>query len=205
MRTLVVGDVHGCSAELDALLSRAAADRVVLVGDLFTKGPEPRGVWARIADGGFEAVLGNHDQRLLDAAAGLRPTDHAAAACLEALPGEAVAWLEALPLFAAAGPFTVVHAGLHPSGHVDRTTRSMALTMRRWPADGPHWHEVYTGDQRVIFGHDAVRGLVRVERDGQPWLIGLDSGCVYGGALSGYLVETDELLQVPAARAYRPV
>ena len=54
----------------------------------------------------------------------------------------------------------------------------------------------------MIFGHDAQRGSIRVERDGKPLIIGLDTGCVYGGALTGYLVEEDRLLQVPAKRAY---
>jgi bis(5'-nucleosyl)-tetraphosphatase (symmetrical) len=80
--------------------------------------------------------------------------------------------------------------------------------MRQWPPgqrDAPRWHTVYAGERRVVFGHDAIGGLVRVERDGGPWVVGLDSGCVYGGQLSGYLVEQDRLLQVPAARVYQPV
>ena len=80
--------------------------------------------------------------------------------------------------------------------------------MRRWPREHawcPLWHEVYRGDRRVVFGHDARRGLVRVERDGLPWLVGLDTGCVYGGKLTGYLVKADRIVQVAARRTYRPI
>jgi len=210
MRTLVVGDVHGCSAELGSLVAAVRPKRVVLVGDLFTKGPDPAGVWRLIRDHHMKAVLGNHDARLLKAM--LVPgKDPAADECVVSLDHEDMAWrawCSALPLFRKAKPFTVVHAGLHPSGSKKKTTPRMALSLRRFPnedAKNRLWYRQYRGERRVIFGHDAARGLVRVEREGAPWLIGLDSGCVYGGHLSGYLVEEDHVVQVPALRTYRKI
>ena len=204
MSTLVVGDVHGCAAELSELLERAGADRVVLVGDLFTKGPDPAGVWRRIRDDRLDAVLGNHDDRLLRVIDGRAPDDlrgRATVAWLDHCDPAWRDWLRARPLFREVAGVTVVHAGLHPSGDPALTSRAMALTLRRWPDErdeDPFWWQVYTGDRRVVFGHDARRGLVRVERDGRPLLVGLDTGCVYGGALSGWLVEDDRIVQVPA-------
>lgn len=211
MRTLVVGDVHGCKDELRALLDEAQPDRTVLVGDLFTKGPKPRGVWRLIEKHNIEAVLGNHDEHLLKVLEGKRTANRSTARCIEKLNKSGPAWqdwLRSLPLFATAGDFTVVHAGLHPSGDLERTSRATALYRRRWPRErraDPLWHQVYWGERRVIFGHDAVRGLVRVERDDEPLIIGLDSGCVYGGQLSGYLVEEDRVIQVPAKQVYKAV
>ncbi|MFT4625544.1 MAG: hypothetical protein ACI8PZ_004212 [Myxococcota bacterium] len=210
MRTLVVGDVHGCADELAAVVRRAAADRVVLVGDLFTKGPDPVGVWEQIAAGGFEAVLGNHDARLVAVLSGKRPRDQAAARCVQALDDADPtwrAWVRALPVFRRVAGFVVVHGGLHPSGLLERTPRRVALNLRRWPEGptSPRWHEVYTGGRRVIFGHDARGGLVRVERGGSPWLVGLDSGCVYGGRLTGWVIEDDVLVQEEARREYCPI
>jgi len=207
--TLVVGDVHGCAAELEALLDRVRPVTTVFVGDLFTKGPDPAGVFdlARA----HRAVLGNHDARLLSVLDGERPDDVHGRAVVEALDASGMqwrAWLRARPLFESVSGFTVVHAGLHPSGSLARTERSMALAMRRFPVDDPSaplWWQQYTGSRRVIFGHDAIRGLVRVEAQGHPLLIGLDTGCVYGGSLSGYVIEADEVVQVPAARLYKPV
>ena len=211
MRTLVVGDVHGCKHELDALLQKAAPDRVILVGDLFTKGPFPKGVWKRVRNGQMEAVLGNHDERLLRVLDGKRQADPLAEACIRRLNqtgSDWQLWLRERPLFLDVGGFTVVHAGMHPSGKKSRTTRQAALFQRRWPreqASDPLWHQVYWGERRILFGHDAMRGLIRVEREGRPWIIGLDTGCVYGGALSGYLIEEDTVYQVPARRCYVPV
>lgn len=204
--------MHGCARELAELVQRAGAwtGRVVLVGDLFTKGPLPGAVLRMIREGGFEAVLGNHDDRLLRARAGQRPADrHAAEVCraLDAVDPDWETWMRGLPLWTRAGRYLVTHAGLHPSGDPALTDREGHLFRRRWPDDAPDepfWWEVYEGPP-VIFGHDARRGLVQRERDGEPWVIGLDTGCVYGKALSGWLVEEERLVQVAAARPYSPV
>lgn len=214
MSVLVIGDVHGCADELQELLDRASPDAVVLVGDLFTKGPEPARVWEIVRgfpEGRLKAVLGNHDARLLEAQDGARPHDSHAREVIDKLDRSDPSWsgwLRALPLFERADGYVVVHAGLHPSGDLARTSRSQALTLRRWPKEEPScpfWWQVYEGEQGVIFGHDAARGLVRVERSGRPLLVGLDTGCVYGGQLSGWFPEHDRLVQVPAKRAYCPI
>jgi diadenosine tetraphosphatase ApaH/serine/threonine PP2A family protein phosphatase len=194
VRTLIVGDVHGCSGELERLLTRAAPERVVLVGDLFTKGPNPRGVWELIVAWDALAVLGNHDAYVLRRWADFRGQ----------LPEACRLWLAELPLFLDVAGVLVVHAGLHPLDGRSGTTREMALSMRRFPdPDGPFWYDAgWAGPTTVVFGHDAVRGRVRREVDGQPVAIGLDSGCVYGGELTGWLVERDELIVEPAMRAY---
>ena len=96
MSTLVIGDLHGCGEEFAELLDvarRERADaRVVIVGDLFTKGPRPELVVDLIADRRatgrrVDLVCGNHDLRLLEA---LRRRD--AGAALDTLaPSEATA------------------------------------------------------------------------------------------------------------------
>ena len=192
-----MGDVHGCSAELEALVDQAEADDLVLVGDLFTKGPDPLGVWACIQQHRARAVLGNHDAHVL------RRWQRFS----DVLPEACRAWLAELPLFLDVAGVLVVHAGVHPLQGRAGTTREMALTMRRFPEpDGPFWYDAgWAGPTCVVFGHDAMRGRVRREVAGRPVAVGLDSGCVYGGELSGWVPETDELFVVPAARAYRPV
>lgn len=66
------------------------------------------------------------------------------------------------------------------------------------------WFEVpgrASAGERIAFGHWSTLGL-RV----QPMLLALDTGCVWGGALSAACVrgEQVELVQVPCAQARRP-
>ncbi|HHI80247.1 MAG TPA: metallophosphatase [Planctomycetes bacterium] len=74
---------------------------------------------------------------------------------------------------------------------------------RDYPPPGPPfqpWDHYYRGKPRVVFGHWARRGLVRT-----PKVLGLDSGCVYGGKLSAWIKEEDRIVQVNARKAYWPI
>jgi serine/threonine protein phosphatase 1 len=74
MRVLAVGDIHGCSRALDAVLAAAAPapdDLLVALGDYVDRGPDTRGVLDRLiplhAAGRLVPLLGNHDALMLDA------------------------------------------------------------------------------------------------------------------------------------------
>ena len=196
-QTLFIGDVHGCAEELAALLAQARATRIILLGDLFTKGPDPDGVWALIQQHPIEAILGNHDDFVL------RRWDQRGQ---RLAPPDAIDWLRALPLTLAGPGWLAIHAGLCPAApHLAATSRQQALHLRRWPDDSdeahPFWWQLYDGAPLILYGHDARRLL----QDHRPRTLGLDTGCVYGGHLTGYLLEDDRLLSVPARRAYCPV
>src|SRR6185436_5882892 len=75
-RTLIVGDVHGCAAELGSLLESLAPgadDQVLFVGDLVARGPDSRGVLALYRAVRGRSVLGNHEARLARALGHKRP------------------------------------------------------------------------------------------------------------------------------------
>src|SRR6476646_6469852 len=79
-RTIAIGDIHGCSAALDALLAAIRLrpeDVIVTLGDYINRGPDSRGVLDRLIDLGHRcrliSILGNHDQMLLDVRTGKYP------------------------------------------------------------------------------------------------------------------------------------
>lgn len=72
MKTAIIGDVHGALGPLEALLAKldlGAGDRLVFVGDLVDKGPDPAGVVKFVRQlseaAPYEVVLveGNHEDR----------------------------------------------------------------------------------------------------------------------------------------------
>jgi len=65
------------------------------------------------------------------------------------------------------------------------------------PAPYRAWDDFYAGTATIVHGHWAWRGHYRAART-----IGLDSGCVYGGSLTAWCVETDRVVQVPAFARY---
>jgi len=80
-RTIAIGDIHGCSAALGALIDAIRPrpeDTIVTLGDYINRWPDTRGVIERLIDLGHRCrlipILGNHDQMLLEARSGLHPT-----------------------------------------------------------------------------------------------------------------------------------
>lgn len=77
MRTLAIGDIHGCSALLDALLAAVEltpGDRLVFLGDYVDRGPDSRGVLDRVlaVRERFDVtnLRGNHELMMLRARQG---------------------------------------------------------------------------------------------------------------------------------------
>ena len=75
MRTIIIGDIHGCNGALCALLEQVhpvpGKDRLIFLGDLFDRGPDSREVFQTVqrlaVDFGDQFILlrGNHEDYLL--------------------------------------------------------------------------------------------------------------------------------------------
>jgi hypothetical protein len=211
-RTIIVGDVHGCLDELEALLGEArfaqGSDHLVFVGDLVAKGPHSRGVLALARKLNAAVARGNHEDRLLSGRRGearLGP-DHARVA--GELRDEDWAQLEAMPLWLDLPEHgaRVVHAGVVPGRPVEQVPPRALMCMRsldargHWSDDraaGPPWAAAYAGPPHVVFGHDA-RGLLQL----YPWASGLDTACVYGGHLTALALASGE--PIPRGEAVQP-
>ncbi|MBF0462189.1 MAG: symmetrical bis(5'-nucleosyl)-tetraphosphatase [Magnetococcales bacterium] len=123
MAIYVIGDVHGCLPELNALLAaiafRPKRDRLWFVGDLVNRGPDSLGVLRLVRGLGKRAVvvMGNHEGRVIAALSG--GGAHPVAQALRAAPdgAELETWLRALPLLHYDQSLGVgmVHAGLSPT------------------------------------------------------------------------------------------
>ena len=75
MKTFIIGDIHGCRDALARLLDKVAPfpreDRVILLGDLFDRGPDSYGVWKEVLslsdffEDRFFLLRGNHEDYLM--------------------------------------------------------------------------------------------------------------------------------------------
>ena len=202
-RRVFVGDIQGCLEQLDRLLEavefRPGTDSLHPTGDVVNKGPDSVGVLRRLIELDARGVVGNNDLYWLDSG---RVEDPA----LER-------WLRGQPVVRIFDDEILIHAGIHPrwdeeklGGELDDDEIDFAVNVRyctaageRPPSDWPPpdvpyrpWDEFYAGKKRVVFGHWARRGL-----DVTDTVIALDSGCVYGHALSAWIAEEDRIVQVP--------
>lgn len=188
----VIGDVHGCATELERLLDRidpSPDDLLVFVGDLVRKGPDGHRVLELVRErSNAVSVLGNNEAKILRGDA-TDPT----------LDADDRAYLETLPLAVSFGDDVVVHGGIDPRRPLGEHTPEHLLTTRSMTSsggyDGPFWFEPYDGPHRVFFGHTVVDAVLECGH-----AVGLDTGCVYGGALSAYRTNTGDVVSVPSTQ-----
>ena len=138
-------------------------------------------------------VIGNHEVALLE---GERSATHdVVRRQLGASLGQWLAWLGSRPFFIREDGYILVHAGIAPGKRPEQCTRSELTEIRT--VDGRPWFDFWPGPETVIFGHWAQRGKVDL-----PLCKGLDTGCVYGGRLTGLWWPRLEWVSVPARRRW---
>src|SRR5688572_10644749 len=132
MATYAIGDVQGCSSQLNQLIDRInfdpTADRLWFVGDLVNRGPNSLKVLRYIKQLGPAAriVLGNHDLFLLAVAADimtLRPKDTIQDVLAAEDRADLIDWLRHQPLHYCERSFFMVHAGLLPQWTLDEAVK----------------------------------------------------------------------------------
>jgi len=242
MATWIIGDIHGCAAELEELLARiapSANDTIVSCGDLLHRGPEPARVCDVLREVGAKFLIGNHEFAILKRV-GIAPRRHDGADRgpedleLPELDAEDLAGDGMTPCRIEPGRhadvirylqghsgyllrntdlpgagttpdgrgWIAVHAGFDPKRRPEDQDVTTLCTIRRLRRRGsPFWYERWKGPELVMFGHTHspvprihTRGRTRVA-------IGLDTGCVYGGALTAYSPELDRFESVPSHAA----
>ncbi|WAU84396.1 polynucleotide kinase-phosphatase [Streptomyces sp. Qhu-G9] len=228
----IIGDIHGCASELDALLGKLGyADGVhpqgrtaVFVGDLVDRGPDSPGVLRRVMSmvdsGDALCVPGNHENKFGRHLKGRKVQHtHGLAETIEQMEGESEEFRQQVREFVDGlvshyvldgGRLVVCHAGL-PEKYHGRTSgrvRSHALY-----GETTGETDEFGLPVRYPWAED-YRGRAAVVYGHTPvpeatWLnntICLDTGAVFGGKLTALRWPERELVDVPAERVwYEPV
>jgi serine/threonine protein phosphatase 1 len=214
-RLIAVGDIHGCPHEFEELLRQinpVAGDRVVILGDLVNRGPDSPAVLALARAVGALALLGNHEARLLRYRSSgdrkmLKDGDLQTA---EALGPADWAYLESMRLTYEEPDLNTVfvHGGFLPSEPWQRqgaevVTRIQVIDKDGRPRkraespDSPAWADLWSGPPFVVYGHTPRPEIYKLK-----WSMGIDTGCVIGGALSAYILPERRVIQVKARQRY---
>jgi bis(5'-nucleosyl)-tetraphosphatase (symmetrical) len=148
-RTITVGDIHGCLDEFDELMKqieyKRGEDRLVLLGDLIDRGPDPAGVVRRAFEIGAESIMGNHEEKALrwrrheqkrkaDPTHYKNPMSKVAEARLaqwKAIPDEHWEWMSKWPVSTRiTESWSAVHGGCLPGYTVERQKPNELMRMR---------------------------------------------------------------------------
>lgn len=218
-RTVFVGDVHGCAAELQDLLDHVAfceTDALVFVGDLVARGPDSVGVLNIFRQTKARGVLGNHEERLLEVfeARGsgrrgprLGPAHYRLSHQLEDADWRLLAELPR-HIDLAEHNVRVVHAGVDPDVPFEQQdpwtlTHIRTLDAEGGPTErsgGQPWATRYNDGPHIVFGHNSRLALQVAEH-----ATGLDTACVYGGKLSCLVLDEREPVPGDAAERKRRI
>lgn len=198
--------------------------RVVFLGDLIDRGPDVVGVlrlaMGMVASGSALAVPGNHEAKLVRALRGAKVTvSHGLEETLAQLSGESEEFREQVEAFCHdlvshlildEGRLVVAHAGLKEQYHGRASGRVRAFALYGettgetdeygLPVRHP-WAQDYRGTAVVLYGHTPVPTVEWVNNTAC-----LDTGCVFGGALSAMRYPEREVVSVPAEQVwYDPI
>lgn len=212
-RTIAIGDVHGCSAALNALLEAISPrpdDVIVTLGDYVNRGPDSRGVLDRLIALERECtlvpILGNHDEVLLAALAaepralsdlidmGGRSTlaSYGAGRITEAdlarIPPEHRAFLKRCRDYYETDTHIFVHAQYDPESPMDEQS-SLWL---RWESLRDGIPDPHVSGKRAIVGHSSQKSGEILD---VGHLVCIDTFCYGGGWLTALDVDTGETWQ----------
>jgi serine/threonine protein phosphatase 1 len=201
MRILAIGDIHGCSQALRALLDRVEPtpdDLVITLGDYVDRGPDSYGVIEQLlalrSTGRLVALLGNHEQMMLDSRKS--PADlagwldcggkqalrsyspHGGPGSLEEVPDEHWYFLENICV---EWHETDTHIFVHANAYPDVPMDEQPSYMLRWESIDPHLSAPHCSGKVLVCGHTQ-------QRNGLPLNLGhavcIDTAAYAGGWLT---------------------
>jgi serine/threonine protein phosphatase 1 len=204
-RTIAIGDIHGCSLALDALIAAIhprPEDLIVTLGDCIHRGPDSRGVIDRLIDLKHDCnlvpLLGNHEEMLFDARTGRHQItwlgmggiatldSYGPGRDLSLIPEEHFKFLEGFLDYYETDTHIFLHASYDPDLPMDKQD----VGMLRWESlrgqiPGPH-----SSGKTIIAGHTSQRSGEILDLG---YLKCIDTYCYGGGWLTALEVNTGKV------------
>jgi serine/threonine protein phosphatase 1 len=213
-RTIAIGDIHGCSKALGALIEAVRpgpGDTLVTLGDYIDRGPDSRGVMEQVMALGERCLvvplLGNHEEMLL-AAARDRTALRGWLSCggVEAL--RSYGWAPGGPRRGLAGwvperhwrflagcrtyyetaTHLFMHAGYVPELPMDQQPRAVLL----WRVTDARTAQPHCSGKGAVVGHTPQKNGEVLDLG---FLLNIDTNCHRGGWLTALDVETGKVWQ----------
>lgn len=212
MKTIVIGDVHGCYYELRKLLDNLKrngvynkqTDKLIFLGDYIDRGDNSRLVIKFIRkmqkhNKNVIALKGNHEDMLLNYISGVDSSWklNGANKTMQSYKGfdaqfiDDIEWMKKLPLYHQDKNFIYVHAGLDLNKPLKEQSKYNLLWIRE-----EFIFNTKKYNKRIIYGHTPSFSITN---DIKPYTfnnnICIDTGCVFGGALTALVIDDGKVTE----------
>jgi serine/threonine protein phosphatase 1 len=207
MRTIVVGDIHGCYEELRQLIAKAEIredDCLISLGDIVDRGVDSVKVYDFLKNRpNTIVIMGNHERKHL------RQTLSYSQEIVKLQFGERyqefLEWVKDLPYYYETDAAIFVHAavenGIAINAQKEEVLCGCSAGEKHLEKLYGHiyWSQIYSGKKPVIFGHHVVGDEPKIIPDK---VYGIDTGACHGGRLTGLILPGFEIVQVQAPKDY---
>lgn len=203
--TILIGDVHGCASELRALLELIAhrEARVVFLGDLVNKGPDPTGVVRMIKSMECLCLKGNHDADHFKWHQGAHQPKPDTIKTRDSMSAsdysDYLDIVRGMSLYFENESLIAVHAALLPNLALNEQPEEI-LTGERTLENT--WKDHVNFDRPLVVGHKRYSKELDISCVVDGRFYGLDTGCVYGGSMTALSLQSGAMWQVKAERPY---
>ncbi len=210
---IAIGDIHGCSKTLNALLSRLDAEfgdtrTYVFVGDYVDRGPDSKGVIDQLLNFRKEHscvfLRGNHDAMLLNYHADkswVQWFDNGGATTMASyivegdeprVPYSHLKFFASTELYLDTPDYLFVHGGIPANSTVESALKDESqYSSFMWRREHIYSAE-NNWEKTVVFGHTPVRSPIDENNK-----LGIDTGCVYPqyGKLTAVILPEKDFVQ----------
>jgi serine/threonine protein phosphatase 1 len=208
-RTIAIGDVHGCSPALEAVLKAiepVADDTLITLGDYVDRGPDSRGVIEKLLAVAKRCrlipILGNHEEMMLAIVDEQMPPDDwlrfggaatvasygEAAPGVPVLPPEHESFIRRCESYYETDTHILLHANYDPQLPMDEQD----LSTIRWLSLRTTIPPAHFSGKTVILGHTPSKSGEVLDLG---YLKCIDTYCYGGGWLTALELTTGELWQ----------
>jgi serine/threonine protein phosphatase 1 len=206
-RIIAIGDIHGCSTALAALIeliAPCADDTIITLGDYVDRGIDSKGVLdllIGLADRcRLISILGNHDEMMLHARDGRGDfqfwlncggdtalDSYGSTRRLDLIPASHFRFLDQCARFYEADTQFFVHANYKPDRPIERQEDHTL----RWLSLRDFMPALHFSGKTAVVGHTPQREVLDL-----GYLICLDTGCCTGGWLTAMELPSKKIWQV---------
>lgn len=231
---VAVGDIHGCIDEFQEMLRLVSYNpnqmKMVLLGDLMDRGPDPVGCVRLARELKLECVKGNHEDKHIRwrkhevkrAKTGkdnpMKRMSKPARSQNEALTDSDIHWMKHLPVKLDLGNgFWAVHAGCEPRCSLEDQAHDQIMRVRfvnekgqgvplnsdnSAPENTVYWAERWKGPESIVYGH-CVHSLnkARIDKHDEVTCLGIDTGCCFGGMLTAAVFNSNSNIEFVQVKA----